>query len=455
MVSTSTSHAPARAPTAATQILLQGPIVAQIARLAAPGMVLAGFQIATSIADTHYVGRAGTAALAGLALVFPLVMLMQMTSAGAMGGGVSSAIARALGAGRHADARNLVAHALVIAICMGLLYTVLALVGGPPLYRLLSGDLDAYVQACAYSDLLFSGAVVVWLGNTLAAISRGSGDTRTPALALIAAAVIQIALSRVLTLGWGPVSAWGIAGTAAAHVAGFALAASILIGRLRRTALWPRGEDWRIRWLPTADILRVGGVSALSAVQTIVTAMFLTGLVSSFGVAALAGYGVGVRLELLMVPVVFSIGQALVVMVGVNVGFGASERARRIAWTGAGIAGGITLLIGVAAALFPAAWVGLFSDDRDVLASGTLYLRIAGPCFVFFGVGMGLYFASQGAAHVVLPVLAGTGRLLTVAGLGAIASWAGAPLYVMFCVIAAGLIVFGGATALGVHRTRW
>ncbi len=454
-MNSTTSALPARAPTAATQLLLHGPIAPRIARLAAPGIVLAAFQIAASIADTHFVGRAGTAPLAGLALVFPLVMFMQMTSAGAMGGGVSSAIARALGAGRHADARSLVAHALVIAFGMGLLYTLLALFCGPPLYRVLGGDPQAFSQASVYSDALFSGAVVVWLGNTLAAVSRGSGDTRTPALALIAASVVQIGLSRILTLGWGPVPTYGIAGTATAHVAGFALAASILILHLRRTSLWPQREDWRIHWSPAANILRVGGVSALSALQTIVTAMILTGLVSRFGVAALAGYGVGVRLELLMVPVVFSIGQALVVMVGVNVGSGAIARARRIAWTGAALAGGVTMLIGLAAASFPAAWVGLFSDDPEVLASGASYLRIAGPCFVFFGVGMGLYFASQGAARVVLPVLAGTARLLTVAGLGAIAAMAGAPMFVMFSAIAAGLVVFGALTALGVHRTPW
>jgi len=83
------------------QRLLASPILPSIARLAAPGVLLALFQTAVSIADTYYVGRLGTDALAGLALVFPLVMLLQMTSAGAMGGGVSSAVARALGAGAH------------------------------------------------------------------------------------------------------------------------------------------------------------------------------------------------------------------------------------------------------------------------------------------------------------------------------------------------------------------
>jgi len=83
---------------AKAQALLEAPILPTLLRLAAPGLLLVVFQSAISISDTHFVGRLGTEPLAGLALVFPLVMLLQMTSAGAMGGGIASAIARALGA---------------------------------------------------------------------------------------------------------------------------------------------------------------------------------------------------------------------------------------------------------------------------------------------------------------------------------------------------------------------
>src|SRR5260370_6294528 len=100
--------------------LLGAPIVPTLARLAAPGIALALFQTAVAVADTYYVGRLGTESLAGLALVFPMVMLLQMTSAGAMGGGVSSAIARALGAGNDAAARRLLAHGALIALAAGL-----------------------------------------------------------------------------------------------------------------------------------------------------------------------------------------------------------------------------------------------------------------------------------------------------------------------------------------------
>src|SRR5918992_3177319 len=113
-----------------TERLLAAPIVPTLARLSAPGVLLVAFQTLVSVGDTYFVGRLGTAPLAGLALVFPLIMLLQMTSAGAMGGGVSSAIARALGSGDVTAARRVVVHALVIAAGMGASFTLLVLLLG-------------------------------------------------------------------------------------------------------------------------------------------------------------------------------------------------------------------------------------------------------------------------------------------------------------------------------------
>jgi Na+-driven multidrug efflux pump len=391
---------------AATQRLLEAPILPAIARLAAPGLVLALFQTAVSMADTHFVGRLGTDALAGLALVFPLVMLLQMTSAGAVGGGVSSAVARALGGGHAAAARRLVAHALVIALAAGLAFTLLLVGFGRSLYVVLGGTDGALAQALAYSEVLFAGAVLVWLANTFASALRG-----------------------VAALGMG-LYLWS-------------------------SSLRPRGSDWRLERRLFGEILRVGALSSALALQTVLTAIILTGCVGSFGTAALAGYGVGVRLELLQVPIVFAIGQALVILVGTHIGAGRPARAKRIAWTGTLAAMGVSLAIGVAAALFPAAWVRIFSNDPGVLETGGLYLRIVAPFYALFAVGMALYFASQGAGRVGVPMLAGTARLALVTLGGLIVVNAAAPLAALFAVIACGIALFGALTGAAVYKASW
>jgi putative MATE family efflux protein len=437
------------------QIGAQSPIFSSIARLSAPGLALAVFQTAVSIADTHFVGRLGTEPLAGLALVFPLVMLLQMTSAGAMGGGVSSAIARARGGGNEAAARRLVVHALVIALATGLLFTLVFLLIGKPLYALLGGGDDTLAQAIAYSDILFGGAVLVWLANTFAATLRGGGSTAIPAAALAVAALIQIPLSGALTLGWGPFPPLGIRGAALAYTASFGLAAAIMGACVCMGALRPREGDWRLEWRLFREILRVGALSSISALQTVAAAIILTGCVGSFGTAALAGYGVGVRLELLQVPIVFAIGQALVILVATHIGAGQAPRARRITWAGTLAAVSVCLAIGSTAALLPTLWVSLFSSDAGVHDAGSLYLRIVAPFYPFFGAGMALYFAAQGAGRVGLPILAGTARLVAVAAGGLLVVWSGAPLYWLFAVVACGMMLFGGIAAAGVHRTRW
>lgn len=445
-------------PTASrTERLLAAPIVPTIARLAAPGVVLVAFQTAVSVGDTIFVGRLGTEPLAGLALVFPLVMLLQMASAGSMGGGVSSSIARALGAGKPAMARRLAVHAVVIAAAFGLAFTALMLAGGPVIFRLLGGQGAPLANALAYSNLLFAGAASVWFANTFASVLRGTGNTLVPAVALSLAATLHVPLSGALVLGAGPFPRLGIAGAAIAYVASFTFAAAVMLAWLVRpsSGLRPTRADFRFEWALFADILRVGALSVVSAVQTVLTAVIVTGLVAGFGAAALAGYGVGVRLELLQVPLVFALGQAMIALIGTHIGAGRADRAKRIAFTGAAMAAALCLAIGLTVAIAPGAWVGLFSDDPAVHAAGASYLRTVGPFYPLLGIGMALFFASQGAGRVLLPVLAGTARLVVVVAGGVAAVSFGAGLGWLFTLIALGLTVFGGLSTWFVARADW
>jgi putative MATE family efflux protein len=437
----------------ASERFLSAPIVPTLLRLSAPGVLLVLFQTMVSVGDTYFVGRLGTISLAGFALVFPLVMLLQMTSAGAMGGGVSSAIARALGAGDPHKARRLVIHALVIAAGMAAAFTLLILLCGERIFRLLGGSGETLAQALAYSNIVFAGALAVWMANTLSSVLRGTGNMLVPALALIGAALIHLPLSGSLVLGLGPMPKLGIAGAGIAYVATFALAALFMAAVVfrRSSPLRPKPGDLRLERRLFLEILRVGGISVASAMQTVLTAVVLTGFVGRYGTAALAGYGVGLRLELLQIPLVFAVGQAMVVLVGTHVGAGRAERAKRIAWVGAAVAASISLAIGIFAALAPHAWVGLFSDDAAVLSAGSLYLRTVAPFFPLLAAGIALYFASQGAGRVLWPMLAGTVRLAIVVAGGALA----ASLHAIFGVIAVAMAAFGALTVWFVMRTDW
>jgi Na+-driven multidrug efflux pump len=164
----------------------------------------------------------------------------------------------------------------------------------------------------------------------------------------------------------------------------------------------------------------------------------------------------GARLEYIQIPLVFGVGSALVAMVGTNVGAGRIARAERVAWVGAGIAGSVTGAIGLAFALFPRAWMGLFTTDPAVLTLGTSYLRIVGPAYGFFGVGLALYFASQGAGRLAWPLLAGFLRLVTAAVGGWLATrWLGGGPEAVFVAIALALVLMGVMVALPIKAGTW
>ena len=441
-----------------TRVLLEAPIAPTLLRLAAPNVVVMVVQAAVNAGEAYYIGWLGSEALAGVSLVFPLIMLMQTMSAGGMGGGVSSAIARALGAGRRDDATALVLHATVIAGVMGVVFTVAMLAGGPALYTAMGGVGGAARAAVAYSNVVFAGAVAVWLFNTLANVVRGSGNMALPAALVVVGAVIVLGTAPALILGWGPIPAFGIAGAGAAFVAYYAGAAVVLVVYLCSGRAFVRLSvgGTRLRWRLFREILRVGVPGSINTVQTNLTVVALTGLVGGFGTTALAGYGLGARLEYLQIPLVFGLGSALVAMVGTNVGAGNLARARRVAFVGAAMAFGLTETIGLLAALAPHAWLGLFTQDADVLAAGTVYLRTVGPSYGFFGLGLALYFASQGAGRLLWPLVAGFSRLvLAAAGGWVVVHWLGGGLPALATVMALAFVVFGGTLATAVMRGAW
>jgi len=203
------------------------------------------------------------------------------------------------------------------------------------------------------------------------------------------------------------------------------------------------------------DILKVGAISSLSSLQTVLTIVIFTRIVTSFGVAALAGYGIGARLEFLLIPIAFAFGVAATPMVGMAIGAGLVIRARRVAWI-SGLAAGITVgAVGLLVALWPASWVSLFTSDPAVITAAATYFAWAGPGFGFFGFGVTMYFASQGAAKVAGPVMASALRLVIVAGGGWWLASINASAVALFALVGAAMLIYGLGTALAVYLTRW
>lgn len=443
---------------ARTQQILTGNPLPILLRMATPNALAFLVQASVSMTEVWYVGQLGRTSLAAMAFVFPGLMLMQMLSGGALGGAVASAIARALGSGQIERAERLLWHAIVIAILAAALFLSIYILAGELLLRALGARGEVLEQAMQYGAVVFGGCLTIWTAALLSGTFRGMGEMRFPAALMAGGGIAQVILSGTLVLGWFGAPQLGIFGAAISVVTIATLNSVIAIWKLARgrQTVQLKWSAARLEWDLFSDIFRVGALAAISPFFSVSSIMVVNGLISRFGDATVAGYGIGSRLEFLLIPMVFGFGAAMNTMVGMNVGAGNVKRGEYIAAVGGGASAAITGLVGLTLAIFPEAWVGLFTDDPETLAAGASYLRISGWAFAFQGMGLALYFASQGAGAVLWPVIANFvrfgigagGAFLCVAVLELSVSW-------VYACLALGMALYGIVTAGSIWLGAW
>src|SRR5260370_33740684 len=301
----------------AKNALLDRPILPTLLGLGWPNVMALSASTCVVIAETSYIGRLGVESLAAMALVFPCVILTMTMSGGAMGGGVASAIARALGAGDRERASTLAAHALLIGFCFGLVFMLGMLIFGPRLLALLGGRGNVLAQAIAYTKIFFGGAVLPWTLNTMAGILRGTGNMKLPSLMMLSSAVCQIILGGTLGLGLGPIPQFGMRGVAARSLTAYLISISVMSWYLfsGRARVVPKLSGLRIQWAMFFDILRVGAVSCFSPLQSVLTISIFTHMLAGVGAEILAGYGIRAQLPVLLKSVAFPVRISSVPMV--------------------------------------------------------------------------------------------------------------------------------------------
>ena len=428
-----------------TRMLLEAPVLPTLLRLAAPNVLVMFAQMSIGLVEVYFIARLGINALAGVSLVFPILSLIGALSQGAVGGGVVTAIARALGRGKREEASQLVWYALTIAVGFGLLSTIVIVNAGPRFYRAMGADGASLAAATTYSSLIFSGATLIWVFNLLLAAVRGTGNLILPLIVVCGGALLLLPLSPALIFGIGPFPPLGIAGGAVAILAYYA-GGSVCFA----LHLWARGGVLRpslrppsMNWGPFLEIFKVGGMSAIVSSTTNLTIAIITGYVGLAGASALAGYGAGARLEFILVPFCYGIGGPAGIMIGTNLGAGQADRALRTAWLASLLVAFGAEVIGVLAAVWPSAWIRAFSDDPAVVEIGVSYLRTVGPFFGLFGLGYALYCIGQGTGRMGWPVLGACMRAAAAVAGGAIVLRTSMNVEYVFIAVSIGMAIFG------------
>ena len=452
----SAGRAPASPAAARTKLLLEGPIVPTLLRLAAPNILTLLAFAGVITFDGFFLGRIGTNALAGASLAFPWVMIVLQTSNSGMGVGVSSAVARALGAGRRDRADALVFHAFLLALAVAAIFSTVFLLVAPFLFQWMGGRDEMLADALSYANVALGGAVCICVANLLGNAVRGTGNMSFPASVLVGSVAVHIAISPVLIFGLGPLPALGPAGAGWGLVLPFAGGSVVMIWYLRSRAIVRLNFRGVIpRWELFADILKVGVPGLINIAITNLSVVALTGIAGQLGRDAALGYAMGARLEYILQPVAFGFGTALVALVGTNWGAGQYRRARAIAWTGSATVTAVCGTIGLIVAFQPGLWIGLFSDDADVARLGTLYLRIVGPAYFCFGLGLGLFYVMQGLGRGVAAMSANAVRMVVSAAGGLVAVyWLDLGPTGLFPAVALGFCTYAALMAAAVLRVK-
>ena len=427
-------------------------------RLATPNIFAMSFMLVAAVIEAWFVSYIGTVALAGLALAFPMFMLMIMLSAGAFGGVITGSIAQRLGAHNRSEAESLALSGLVLSLILGSVSTGVFLGAGQVIYGFLGGRNTVLEQTLAYSDSLFWGCTSIWLANTLAGITRATGNMWTASKNLVAGSIIQIFVSAILIFGIGPFPEMGISGAAIGVISGYVFSSVLFIRYLLAYCPELKLEFSRakIKLVSMLNIFKVGMLSSLNPICSVASVIAMTSFMTQFGVETLAGFGIGARLEFLMIPMIFGFGTASTAMIGVNFGANQIKRAYKIGWTASLFAALLVGSIGALFAIFPEIWIELFTKEAGVQLAATTYLRIVGPFYFLFGLALCLYFASQGAGRVLWPVFGVVFRFVIILCGGLLlVRYNFMELDYFYYLIAAGFIAQAITSASSVYFGAW
>ena len=441
-----------------TQEFLTKPIIPLLIRMSAPNTIAFFIQSLVVLTEVWFISRLGTNSLAAVALAFPLLMITQTMSGGALGGAITSAIARSMGADDIEKAERLIWHSIIISLGGAISFLILFLLFGKQLLFLLGGRGEILQESYAYCSILFFGGILLWLSGSLSAVLRGMGNMRFPATLMVITSSIQVILSGGFILGWFGFPKLGVPGAAVAVLISSALMVTVILLKLRSKSIPAslRKERFQLRKILFDNIFEVAIPASLSPLLVVGTILVLTGLVGRFGTEALAGYGIGSRVEFLMIPLIFGIGSAMTSIVGANIGALNIDRAEKVGILGGSTAGFVSIVIGLTLAAFPEAWIQFFTDDIKAFEVTKKYIQIVGPFYIFQGIGLSLYFASQGANAMKWPTIATIARfIIACAGGGVSVYWLELGIESIFISSSAAMAIFGLMIFISIKKGAW
>jgi putative MATE family efflux protein len=377
-----------------------GAIAPKLVALAWPLVLGNLLQTVYNLADMFWVGRVSSDAVAAVSLMFPLTYLFVSTAMGITAATIAL-VSQYVGAGEDRRAERVVAQTVLLTLVVATVLAAVGLLFRRPTLTLMGAEGAVFDASLDYIEVIFLSLPLTFLFFAFRGSLQGAGDTKTAMWLMVLSAGLNVVIDPFFVLGWGPFPAMGTRGAAWATFIsrGFATAAGI--GVLLQGGFGVKLHVGDLRPDPSVlgKLVRVGTPAAVDGWARSFAAVLMAAFVAPFGTAAIAAYGIGVRLMSVSWTVAGAVGQATATGVGQNLGAGTPDRAATVTWVATGGTMGLLVAAAGLAVAFPEVMVGVFVDDPEVIAEGRVFLWYVAPAWAFFGGTMVIQGAFRGAGQ--------------------------------------------------------
>lgn len=386
-----------------------GSIPRHLLRFSIPMLIGNLIQIGYSIVNRIWVGNLiGENAVGAIGVSFPIFFTLLGLS---MGISMASTIliAQYYGAKKHAMVERVVGNSFSLALIVGTILTIAAILSSDFLLRLMDTPLENFAMASSYLKITLAGFILFYLGFLINSILRGIGDAVTPLVFMSIGIGINAVLDPFFIGGWGPFASHGLNGAAYATLISQVIAVGISIVYLNRkghfVAFNPRRLilDKHITFL----LFKIGFPSIIQQSLISISGMFVQTFVNSFGASAANAFGAVLTIDMFAFMPAMSMSMAVATLTGQNLGAGRPERVKRVFKSGVMMTSSITILISFIVVVFSKFILIMFGlgVDAKVMEIGISYLRIAGSCYIFFAIMFISNGVINGAGHTIITMV--------------------------------------------------
>jgi putative MATE family efflux protein len=365
--------------------------------------------------DMIWVGRLGSASIAGVGVSGMAVMLLNSMMMG-LAQGMRAVIARFVGAGNFSDASHASQQGFAICACFSVVMALIGVFLAEPILILLGLEADVVSEGATYMRILFVGSITMTFRMLIEGIMQASGDAVSPMKITVCYRILHVILCPFLIFGWWIFPKMGVSGAALTNIIAQSVGTALGFWYLfsGRTRLHLTLKNFHLDFSMIWRIVRVGLPALISGVQRNTSQLILMWFMVPFGTVAVAAHTVNQRIEMILFMPSFALGMASGVLTGQNLGAEHPERAAKSAWLAVALVEGFMVICSIAILLAAENIIHIFNNEPDLVEMSALFLRIAVSGYIVLGFVSVLMNSLSGSGDTMPPMVVGMATVLLV-----------------------------------------